>query len=230
MIRIPCMDCGRVGRFQRQPRRSDVRCPDCKELASGVLNEVDDELRGYLLSYPVPLSEIQRLHRVLLGLDSWADYRDDVLDDRCVDDLLRLDLLAQTAELEADRLERRLREALDAGVVASASMHRHLASLANAQGRELRCLREGRVADLILRQIVESAAGTEHDPYLVVDVADEALVLERAGKRSLERYLIEEDGRFYDLHECDDGSEAWFDVTAQVQARQRRKSRHARAG
>ncbi|MEZ6188167.1 MAG: hypothetical protein R3F62_24555 [Planctomycetota bacterium] len=233
MIRIPCVDCGKVGRFQRQPRRSDVRCPGCKELASGILDGVTPELRGYLLSYPVALKEIERFHRVLLGQESWTAYCRDVFDDRAVHHLVQLELFAQTSELEPEQVERRLREALAEGVLPSASLHRTLASLADAQGLELRYLREGRVADFLVRRIYESAQGTEQDPWQVIDVSDELLVLERAGKRSLERYLIEQDGRYYDLHECDDGSEAWFDVTPQVVARQRRKlkkSRAARAG
>ena len=228
MIQIDCVDCGRSGRFRRQPRRPDVRCPDCKALNSGVTGEANRDLRSHLLAYPVPLQELKRFYRVLVGLESFEEFHAQVLDDRCVATLYDLGVTFCATNHSPQRVEHRVRQAFSDGALGSATQHRLLSDLADEQGLEARAQREWRVAHLLISAMVESGDGSEASPFLVVDLADQYLVLEREQRVSLARYTCEVDGRFYDIHECKDGGEAWFDVTAQVESQARLNT--ARAG
>lgn len=221
MIRIACVDCGRVGTLEVHPQTAEVRCPTCTRLNEGPKAQATQELRKHLIAYPVPLTEIKHFYRVLIGIDDFQSLHEAVLDLRCVATLYDLGVKLEATNHSPARIEHRVRQALGDGALASATQHRLLSDLAGEQGLDERSEREWRVAHQLITRMVQSGEGTEAEPYLVVDLADEYLVLERLDRFSLACYTVDEGGRFYDVHECEDGGEAWFEVTAQVRAQQR---------
>jgi len=65
-----------------------------------------------------------------------------------------------------------------------------------------------------LEGILSTGTGEKASPYLVLHTADEYDVLEHLGKKSLKQALITTEQRTaYDVHECEDGTSLWFDVT-----------------
>lgn len=104
------------------------------------------------------------------------------------------------------------------GAFFSPSAHAALAAAHAGLGDEARSHAERRTQALALESIRGTGDGTRERPWSVLRLGDEYDVL-RAGRRtSREQTLVVVDGRSLDRHVCDDGSEAWFDVTRLVRA------------
>ena len=104
------------------------------------------------------------------------------------------------------------------GAFLSPAAHAALAAAHHALGDEARARAERRTHALALDSIRSTGDGTRERPWSVLRVGDEYDVLRAAGRVSREQTLVEADGRSLDRHVCDDGSEAWFDVSGLVPA------------
>lgn len=92
------------------------------------------------------------------------------------------------------------------------STHRLLARVMRAKGREDIAQLEEQLEFFAIKSLLDSGDGTRTRPYVVLRVADEYDVLDLLG-RSLERQaVVTEGGRLFDLIECTDGSEVWFEL------------------
>lgn len=112
---------------------------------------------------------------------------------------------------EADGLEDL--ERLMPGALLSPSAHAALAAALARAGRTDEAARERLLAEVALAGILATGDGSRARPWSVLRVSDEYDVLRSLRRRSIEQ-SVERDGRRHlDRHVCDDGSEAWFDVT-----------------
>lgn len=112
---------------------------------------------------------------------------------------------------EADGLEALQR--LMPGALLSPAAHAALADALARSGRREEAARERLLAEASLAGILATGDGTRERPWSVLRVSDEYDVLRSLRRRSVQQ-SVERDGRRHlDHHVCDDGSEAWFDVT-----------------
>jgi len=107
-------------------------------------------------------------------------------------------------------------QALMPGAFFSPSAHAALAAAHAGLGDDARARAERSLQVLALESIRSTGDGTRAHPWSVLRVSDEYDVLRAAGRVSREQTLLEADGRSLDRHVCDDGSEAWFDVSRLV--------------
>jgi hypothetical protein len=66
---------------------------------------------------------------------------------------------------------------------------------------------------LILKSILSTGKGTKKRPYAVMRIEDEKDVLSALKKQAGAQFLMRGDSRVFDLMECSDGSEVYFDIT-----------------
>ena len=66
---------------------------------------------------------------------------------------------------------------------------------------------------LILKSILATGKGTKKKPYAVMRVEDERDVLSALKKQAGAQFLIRDKSRVFDLLQCSDGSEVYFDIT-----------------
>ena len=99
------------------------------------------------------------------------------------------------------------------GAFLSPSAHTILAAAHEALGEHDLARREQRLARQALAAILDSGDGSVDRPWQVLRVSDEYDVLRSQGRRSVEQRLVTRDGVDLDHHRCEDGSEAWFDVS-----------------
>jgi len=66
---------------------------------------------------------------------------------------------------------------------------------------------------LILKSILATGKGTKKKPYAVMRVEDEKDVLSALKKQAGAQFLFRDKSRVFDLMECSDGSEVYFDIT-----------------
>jgi hypothetical protein len=66
---------------------------------------------------------------------------------------------------------------------------------------------------LILKSILATGKGTKKRPYAVMRVEDERDVLSALKKQAGAQFLMTDKSRVFDLMECSDGSEVYFDIT-----------------
>ena len=66
---------------------------------------------------------------------------------------------------------------------------------------------------LILKSILATGKGTKKRPYAVMRVEDEKDVLSALKKQAGAQFLIRDKSRVFDLLQCSDGSEVYFDIT-----------------
>jgi hypothetical protein len=130
------------------------------------------------------------------GIDGWSRLVDGFADG----------LFARGAHAE---ILARVRELMP-GAFFSPSAHAALAATHHALGDDSRAQ--------AVDSIRSTGDGTREHPWSVLRVGDEYDVLRAAGRVSREQTLVEVDGRSLDRHVCDDGSEAWFDVSGLVRA------------
>ena len=99
------------------------------------------------------------------------------------------------------------------GVFLSPSAHAFLSAGYAGVGDEAGARREQMVAEEALAGILGSGDGTVERPWRVRRVSDEYDVLRSQGRRSHDQRFVTLGDRALDHHQCDDGTEAWFDVT-----------------
>jgi hypothetical protein len=177
-------------------------------------------LRKHLREYPVDLSLAKRFYRILTrsGSAEFREFQLDMLTARCVEQGFKLSLSLSDDGPSARSVARWTRAALGDGLIASAAAHRLLSNVALELGDEDRGCQELAISHMLEGRITERCAGTERDPYIVVDTQDEYLVLRSHRRRSVERTTVDRGDRIYDVHRCEDETEAWFDVTRHIQA------------
>ena len=66
---------------------------------------------------------------------------------------------------------------------------------------------------LILKSILATGKGTKKRPYAVMRVEDERDVLSVLKKQAGAQFLMKDKSRVFDLLQCSDGSEVYFDIT-----------------
>jgi hypothetical protein len=66
---------------------------------------------------------------------------------------------------------------------------------------------------LIMKSILATGKGTKKRPYAVMRVEDERDVLSVLKKQAGAQFLMKEKSRVFDLLQCSDGSEVYFDIT-----------------
>ena len=66
---------------------------------------------------------------------------------------------------------------------------------------------------LILKSILATGKGTKKKPYAAMRVEDEKDVLSVLKKQAGAQFLMTDKSRVFDLMECSDGSEVYFDIT-----------------
>jgi hypothetical protein len=107
----------------------------------------------------------------------------------------------------------RLRDLMP-GAFFSPSAHTALAAAHEGLGEVELAAREQRIARLALASILGSGDGTAEQPWRVLRVSDEYDVLRSQSRTSRsQRFGTTRAGRDVDVHRCDDGTEAWFDVS-----------------
>jgi hypothetical protein len=104
------------------------------------------------------------------------------------------------------------------GAFFSPSAHAALAAAHEGLGDAVRARRERRTARLAMDSILATGDGSAAMPWSVLRISDEYDVLDARARTSVEQRLVTRAGRPLDHHRCDDGSEAWFDVSSFVPA------------
>jgi hypothetical protein len=66
---------------------------------------------------------------------------------------------------------------------------------------------------LIMKSILATGKGTKKRPYAVMRIEDEKDVLSALKKQAGAQFLMTDKSRVYDLLQCSDGSEVYFDIT-----------------
>lgn len=66
---------------------------------------------------------------------------------------------------------------------------------------------------LILKSIISTGKGTKKKPYAVMRVEDEKDVLSALKKEAGAQFLMRDKSRVFDLLQCSDDSEVYFDIT-----------------
>lgn len=99
------------------------------------------------------------------------------------------------------------------GALLSPAAHGALAQSLARAGRQQAAARERLIARAALAGILATGDGSRERPWSVLRVSDEYDVLRSRRLRSTEQSLERDGSRHLDRHVCDDGSEAWFDVT-----------------
>lgn len=109
-------------------------------------------------------------------------------------------------------------ESLMPGAFFSPSAHAALAAARAGLGDDVRAQVERRWQVLALESIRSTGDGSREHPWRVLRISDEYDVLRADRRASREQALVTIEGRSFDRHVCDDGSEAWFDVSRLVGA------------
>jgi hypothetical protein len=108
--------------------------------------------------------------------------------------------------------------ALMPGAFFSPSAHAALGAAHAALGDEARAEAERRTQVLALESIRSTGDGTRDRPWSVLRISDQYDVLRADRRVPREQTLLVVDGRSLDRHLCEDGSEAWFEVSRLVGA------------
>jgi sulfur relay (sulfurtransferase) DsrF/TusC family protein len=66
---------------------------------------------------------------------------------------------------------------------------------------------------LILKSILATGKGTKKKPYAVMRIEDEKDVLSALKKQARAQFLVQDKSRVFDLLQCSDGTEVYFDIT-----------------
>lgn len=190
--------------------------PECRPCASGA-NAARGRIVAQLDRYPLTPELKWRFLRGLTGEESLRELQLSLLTDRCVE------LSAQLTRLTMNNtplatLGGWIWSHLAEGLVASPETHRLLADLAQVQGDFGFAQGELLIANLLESEIGASAAGTQDDPYYVVRVPDQYVVLRKLRRASLQRSRVQRQDRVFDVHCCQNGRYTWFDVSPQVRA------------
>lgn len=122
------------------------------------------------------------------------------------------DVHALVEEQRYEDARSRLSEAMP-NLLLSPRAHLLLAMIADKTGDKQGAQAEGLIASLCAKGILATGNGSKEKPYVVVRTSDEHDVVQFLGKRFSGQALVEEGPRCFDVIQCDDGSELWFDIT-----------------
>ena len=104
------------------------------------------------------------------------------------------------------------------GAFFSPSAHAALAAAHAGLGDDARARAERTLQALALESVRSTGDGTREHPWSVLRLSDEYDVLRADRRTSRQQTLLTVRGDSLDRHVCDDGSEAWFDVSRLVRA------------
>jgi hypothetical protein len=135
---------------------------------------------------------------------SAPNFRSDLTLDRSVDPLI--------ASGAYDEAIATLQDLLPGGIF-SPGVHAALAEAYARTGRQDAADHETTLARAALRSIASTGDGTAERPWTVLRISDEYDVLRSMKKRPRRHEVVQDGARYLDHHLCDDGSEAYFDVT-----------------
>ena len=105
-----------------------------------------------------------------------------------------------------------LREAMP-NLILSAFAHQFLGLIFHKLGDEEGADMEIIIGDACIEGILATGDGSESAPYLILRTTDEGDILKHFGKEGRLRSLVQKDGKYFDVLQCTDDSEYWFDVT-----------------
>ena len=143
-----------------------------------------------------------KVHKLAISHPAYAPYSSE-LDDA-------LDLLGEKKFKEA-------REQLAAAkynLLLSPRAHIFLAAAARGLDDKEAAQQETTISDKCIQGIRATGDGTEKKPLIVTRVSDEYDVARSMAKRVSGQGLRIKDERYYDVLQCADKSEVWFDITA----------------
>lgn len=136
-------------------------------------------------------------------------------------DLNELDALIEAEEY--DKSLERFPEVLP-NLLLSPRLHLMMAYVRRQKGDSEGAEAEGAIAHLCANGILMTGEGTKDKPWLVLRTSDEYDVLMFIDKKMTRQALIGHNGRKLDRLDCEDGTQAWFDVTdAMTSLENRRK-------
>lgn len=136
-------------------------------------------------------------------------------------DLNELDALIEGEEY--DKALERFPEVLP-NLLLSPRLHLMMAYVRRQQGDSAGAEAEGAIAHLCANGILMTGEGTKDKPWLVLRTSDEYDVLMFIDKKMTRQALIGHNSRKLDRLDCEDGTQAWFDVTdAMASLENRRK-------
>ena len=98
----------------------------------------------------------------------------------------------------------------------SPRMHRLVGRAARESGDAELANRESYLVKACLRGLAQSGDGTAGRPYLVTHVSDEYDLLEALNKEPAQQRQATNEQGVFDVIDCTDGAELWFDVSPSV--------------
>jgi len=98
----------------------------------------------------------------------------------------------------------------------SPTAHQIAGFLHHKLGNEDGANMEMMISRACLEGILASGDGTQESPFEVLRVSDEYDLLQFLEKEMESQSLTEVDGRHFDVMQCKDGSEYWFDISASM--------------
>ena len=122
--------------------------------------------------------------------------------------------LARADHAEAASVVQRLMP----GAFFSPSAHAALAAAHAGLGDDARARAERGLQVLAIESIRSTGDGTRERPWSVLRISDQYDLLRADHRTSRQQSLVAAAGGSLDRHVCDDGSEAWFDVSRLVRA------------
>ena len=95
----------------------------------------------------------------------------------------------------------------------SPSAHLTLSRAYDSMGKEGEAAFEKALAFQLIKSILATGKGTKKKPYAVMRISDEWNVLSALRKQAGPQFLMMGKNRVFDLLQCSDGSEVYFDIT-----------------
>jgi hypothetical protein len=95
----------------------------------------------------------------------------------------------------------------------SPGAHTMLAFVLSKLGEEKGSNVEFELGERCMAGIISTGTGDRTHPYLVLQISDEYDILDYQSKKTRIQSLVVEGNRAFDCHQCEDGSEVWFDIT-----------------
>ncbi|MBL4847593.1 MAG: hypothetical protein JKY65_18905 [Planctomycetes bacterium] len=202
--------------MQTQPRGPKLR-PACNSDRNR--NEkVKRELRDFLRKTPLPDPVAQQVYRLVMRKDDYREHVEELIAQESVfiSGHGYNAVLSIRQQLAVEAMESKLWNLAPMGLYASGHVWLVLSDLIQARGDYPGSVQASTVSKLLLSAATQSAAGTELDPYLTPVVGDQYELLHLGLRSSVERTVERRRKQVFDVHRCEDGSEAWFDVTALI--------------
>ena len=216
MYVVECSECGKRGEVREKPGKTSL-CPPCRS-ARDAREGVKLELRRFLRDTPLPEPIARQVYRLVTHKDDYREHVEELIANESV--LISghgyTAVLSMAQQVPPEVLESQLWQLAPMGLYASGHLWLVLSDVIQARGDYDASVQASTISKLLLSAASGSAAGTERDPYLTPLVGDQYELLNFARRPSVERTTERRGRRAFDVHDCEDGSEAWFDVTALI--------------